>query len=175
MKTSAVILKVYSCKGQEGQAVIKAVRDTDIHYGDISPSRTFTVIFKNQSSLSYPPLPGERIRFEHETDYTSLFWATEICGRSAPGEQTDIGIEGSISGIKYLPPEEYFFKYIAAYAGVKEWPEEKLVISSAGREVSNAILNLIALKKENSIFFISYYMCRKNTILKIIYFIKLCY
>lgn len=150
MKASAIVVKVYSCRGTEGHSAIGMIRDTDA----VFPSqKIFTVIFKGQSALSYPPLPGERIRFTYEGPLSGTVRALEVCGRSVPGENTDIGIEGSISGIKYLPPREYMLAFISSLASMKSWPAGRLELASF-RGVLKAVSALAASEGDSTVRYI---------------------
>ena len=150
MKASAIVVKVYSCRGTEGHSAIGMISDTDA----VFPSpKIFTVIFKGQSALSYPPLPGERIRFTYEGPLSGTVRALEVCGRSVPGENTDIGIEGSISGIKYLPPREYMLAFISSLASMKSWPAGRLELASF-RGVLKAVSALAASEGDSTVRYI---------------------
>ena len=119
MRVSIAVLGVIKYNSITGQALLYGVPDTDLLCGPPKHSREMTVVFRGPSSLAYPPIHGERIRFEYETMLNGVIFACRVISREAPGDLSCTGPEGITAGTGHNPPSEYIVGYIREIMGLQ--------------------------------------------------------
>ena len=132
MKVSITVICVGKYNSITGQALLYGVPDTDLLCGAPQPNRHIYVMFRGPSALPYPPLYGERIRFEYETVIDGdIKIASKVISREAPGDLSDTGPEGIVAATA-KPSVQYTVTYIRNMMGTEFCLSGRVLFNSCG-------------------------------------------
>jgi len=155
MKVSITVICVGKYNSITGQALLYGVPDTDLLCGAPQPNRHIYVMFRGPSALPYPPLYGERIRFEYETVIDGdIKIASKVISREAPGDLSDTGPEGIVAATGHNPPSEYTVTYIRNMMGTEFCLFGRVLFNSCGDRVADHIASFVENHGKDSVLFL---------------------